>query len=173
MALLRPDAKHNWLNVTANDFEEFLPVAARATKVAKRPGSERAIFKAFSLGISTYRDEWFYDRDRKNLQSKVQHLIEAYDRVPADTTEFPDTLKWSRNLKRRLKGGAREAYLEQKIVLASYRPYSRRWLYQAAEALFTPKRPLSEPSIPESLTSADHSVRKPCSTRRILQNSAL
>jgi hypothetical protein len=32
---------------------------------------------------------------------------------------------------------------------------------QAAEALFTPKRPLSEPSIPESLTSADHSVRKP------------
>jgi hypothetical protein len=31
---------------------------------------------------------------------------------------------------------------------------------QAAEALFTPKRPLSEPSIPESLTSADHSVRK-------------
>jgi hypothetical protein len=32
---------------------------------------------------------------------------------------------------------------------------------QAAEALFTPKRPLSEPSPRESLTSVDHSVRKP------------
>lgn len=146
MALLRPDAKHNWLNVTANDFEEFLPVAARATKVAKRPGSERAIFKAYSLGISTNWDEWLYDRDRKNLQSKVQHLIEAYDRVPADTTEFPDTLKWSRNLKRRLKGGEREAYLEQKIVLASYRPYSRRWLYQSA--LFTDELGLANELFP-------------------------
>jgi hypothetical protein len=32
---------------------------------------------------------------------------------------------------------------------------------QAAEALFTTKRPLSEPSIPEALTSADDSVRQP------------
>jgi hypothetical protein len=48
----------------------------------------------------------------------VQHLIDAYDRVPANAMEFPDTLKWSRNLKRRLKGGAREAYSEQKIAHA-------------------------------------------------------
>jgi hypothetical protein len=32
---------------------------------------------------------------------------------------------------------------------------------QAAEALFTAKRPVNEPSIPESPTSVDQSVRKP------------
>ena len=132
MALLRPDAKHNWLNLTSNDFGDFLSVATKDTKATKLAGQEQAIFKLFTLGVSTNRDEWLYDRDPKTLEKKVRQLIDAYDAVPAKATDFPDTLKWSRNLKRRLLNDCREPYSKKRITVASYRPYIRRWLYQSA-----------------------------------------
>ncbi len=47
------------------------------------------------------------------------------------TAEFPGTIKWSRNLKRRLAQGRHESFQASRIVAASYRPFSRRLLYQS------------------------------------------
>lgn len=60
-----PDARANWLNLTHNDFDELLPVAAKATKAARRVKDERAIFKLFSLGVVTARDEWVSTRRQR------------------------------------------------------------------------------------------------------------
>lgn len=49
----------------------------------------------------------------------------------AKADEFPEIFKWSRNLKRRLGQGRKEAFNTNRIVRASYRPYARRWLYQS------------------------------------------
>ena len=144
--MIHPDAKYNWLNLTANDFDTFLTLAAKETKNTKRSTQERAIFKLFSLGVSTNRDEWLYDRDRKPLEKKVQHLIESYDAVPANAKNFPDTLTWSRNLKRHLSNDRRESFSERRITRASYRPYNRRWLYQST--LFTDELGLAEELFP-------------------------
>jgi predicted helicase len=46
------------VNLTSNDFETLMPLASKETKAAKTAGKERAIFKLFSLGTSTNRDEW-------------------------------------------------------------------------------------------------------------------
>ncbi|WP_147151664.1 type ISP restriction/modification enzyme [Reyranella soli] len=131
MQELRPDARHNWLNLPSAEFEQFIPIATKETKATKIEGQERAIFKLFSLGISTNRDEWLYDRDQKVLTKKVRQLIGAYDAIPPTTKTYPDTLKWSRNLKRRLARNEREPFSAKRIVQASYRPYSPRWLYQS------------------------------------------
>jgi predicted helicase len=76
---VRPDAKGNWINLTSNDFDELLPIASKAVKAAKKPGQEKAIFKLFSLGAVTNRDDWLYDMSRENLESKVRSFIEKYE----------------------------------------------------------------------------------------------
>lgn len=129
--LIVPDAKANWIHQTSNDFETFIPIADKKSKAAINKSQERAIFKLYSLGISTNRDEWLYDVDRAGLVKKVGYFIDQYDLSKSTSTDFPNTIKWSRNLKRRLNQGRRESFQGEQVVLASYRPYSRRWLYQS------------------------------------------
>ncbi len=69
---VQPDKTHNWVNLTSNDFDSLLPLASKETKAAKTAAKERAIFKLFSLGVVTNRDEWVYDYDRKTRCSKSQ-----------------------------------------------------------------------------------------------------
>ena len=52
-----------WVNQSASDFEQLIPVANRETKLAKTVEEEQAVFGLYSLGISTNRDEWVYDFD--------------------------------------------------------------------------------------------------------------
>jgi predicted helicase len=142
-----PDDKQNWLNLTANDFQSFLPTGTKETKAAKTPGQERAIFRLFSLGISTNRDEWLYDREEKSLVKKVSYLIGAYDAVPIDAVDFPDTLKWSRNLKRRLESGRREKFNTQLIRPMLYRPFALRLAYDSP--LFVDERGSADAIFPQ------------------------
>jgi len=71
---IRPDAKSNWINLSENNFEELVPIANKETKAAKSPSRENAIFKLYSLGVATNRDDWVYDFDKGSLSKKVQFL---------------------------------------------------------------------------------------------------
>jgi len=128
---LKPDRSGAWTDIDETDFDLLLPLAHRDTKATKVAGQERAIFRLYSLGISTNRDEWLYDFEPGQLEKKVQYLIMQYDRMKPTEEDFPEVFKWSRNLKRRLHQGRREAFSKARIVRASYRPYSTRWLYQS------------------------------------------
>jgi len=128
---VRPDKRHSWINQSVNDFEAFLPIADKQTKSTDNKRQERAIFKLYSLGISTNRDEWLYAESEESLARKVKHLIENYAKADPAEEEPSNTIKWSRNLKRRLKQGIKEPYDEARMVRASYRPFSFRWLYQS------------------------------------------
>ena len=75
---LVPDAKGNWINQADNDFEDLLPLCSKETKAAATPNKERALFKLYSLGISTNRDEWLYDDRRETLAAKAALLVERY-----------------------------------------------------------------------------------------------
>jgi predicted helicase len=126
---LQPDNNGNWLHGVSEEFKSLLPVASKKTRRAKNKHQERAIFKVYSLGVSTNRDEYVYDVDRRRLSDKVKYLIGTYDATRAGTEDFPANLKWSRNLKRRFRQGLREAYKPDRVVRASYRPFVSRWLY--------------------------------------------
>jgi len=128
---IQPDKRHSWINQSENDFEAFLPIADKQTKATKNRRQERAIFKLYSLGVSTNRDEWLYAYTKEELPQKIEHLIKHYDKTKRDAKDFPSTIKWSRNLKRRLKKGVNEKFDEARVVRASYRPFSFRWLYQS------------------------------------------
>ena len=73
----QPDKNANWVNLTDNDFETLLPLASKTTKAARRQCKERAIFKLFSLGVKTNRDDWVYDLTASTL-GKLAYLIDVY-----------------------------------------------------------------------------------------------
>jgi predicted helicase len=127
---IRPDAKHNWINLAQNDFELLLPAANKITKTATRPAQEKAIFKLFSLGISTNRDEWVYDDDPTKLAEKMKLLVSAYSSQDPKR-DFIPVIKWSRNLKRRFSQGRCESFDAKRIVSAAYRPFHKRYLYDS------------------------------------------
>lgn len=139
---LQPDAKNDWLTEGMEaGFEAFLPMG---TKAAKASGNMdvAAIFKTYSLGVSTNRDSVVYDFDKAKLAARVQTFIKNYnaevhrwvrDGKPKEIDAYVSyaNVKWSRNLKSELK---RERYAEfdDKLVRRSlYRPFSSRWLYYA------------------------------------------
>lgn len=120
-----------WLDIPQESSAGLLPLIDRSTKTHDAQNRDRAILRLYSLGISTNRDEWLYGEGCDQLEAKVSAMINAYDAIDQRSNEFPLTLKWSRNLKRRLAQGRREQLDRSQIVDAMYRPFTRRKLYQS------------------------------------------
>jgi len=75
---ITPDKRYNWINQTDNDFEELMPLM---DKDVKRGKSQEAIFKLFSSGIKSQRDEWVYDFSRESLKSKAEFFAKNYQQT--------------------------------------------------------------------------------------------
>lgn len=139
MEEIRPDPRNYWLNHTENDFDTLLPVASKQSKLAKSPTHENAIFKLFSLGVVTNRDDWNYDVDRKVLEAKVRLFTERYEAerrrwikagAPKDTAGWiTRDIKWTSELEACLRRGTALAFDAAKVRLAAYRPFVRLWTY--------------------------------------------
>ena len=140
---VRPDGKGNWLNLTSNDFEEFIPIATRETKATKSLTRERAVFKIYSQGVKTNRDEWVCDYSQEALLTKTEHLINRYNeeakrlRNTASRSNVADLvkydIKWTRKLKNLLVAGE-FLKLDQNCARSSlYRPFVSLHTYFAWE----------------------------------------
>ncbi|MEP7303442.1 MAG: type ISP restriction/modification enzyme, partial [Caldimonas sp.] len=128
---LRPDAQGNWLGGGVEDFEQLLPLANKAAKTATSSKDGQVLFKLYSLGISTNRDEWLYDSDDKALGDKVEFLLSGFEAQSPTAAEFSQRVKWSETLKRRSARSDREAFSAGRIVRAAYRPFFSPFLYQS------------------------------------------
>ena len=128
-----PDKNANWVNLTNNDFDTLLPLASKETKAAKTAGQERAIFRLYSLGVVTARDEWVYGESSEMVEAKVSHFMNVYN---ADAARFKGSdkaeaaaqlsskIKWSRATKRDLSNGVTYVFGEARTVDANYRPFT-------------------------------------------------
>ena len=132
---VKPDKTHNWVNLTDNDFEDHIPLASKETKAAKTAGKEKAIFKLFSLGVVTARDDWVFDYDRNELEVKVNFLIKEYNQNlkqssgKIDDSKLSSNIKWSRAVKNDLKNGLKYKYDSSHVIDAIYRPFTKAYLY--------------------------------------------
>jgi len=125
-----PDKNHNWLNIADNDFEEWLPLANKETKLAKSQQQERAVFKLFSLGISTNRDEWVCDFNGESLQTKIKFFIDKFNlNIESKSASFDYSIKWSEVLKKRLLKAERLEYREKYLIKLFYRPFLSQFYY--------------------------------------------
>jgi predicted helicase len=136
---IRPDLKHSWINLAQNNFDSLMPIATKETKAAKKSSGEKAIFKLYSLGIVTNRDDWAYDDDRNSLAKKIQRFCEAYrtegDRwrtagSPKATADFVDrTIKWTSELEAHMRRSTPLTFDVGRIAISMYRPFVTRFTY--------------------------------------------
>ncbi len=136
---ISPDKKANWLNLTHNDFDELMPLASKEAKAATTPKAERSIFKLYSLGVVTNRDEWVYGEGDDEVLRKVRHLIASYNAdvvrlegAPRDARfdHLLDTaIKWTRAVKNDLRVGKAYSLDPAAMVTSFYRPFKKLRLY--------------------------------------------
>jgi predicted helicase len=127
-----PGVYHDWLAGTSDDFSKFIPVASEQTKLANKASHERAIFKTFSLGLSTNRDEWLYGINQSEVSEKVEYIIGEYEKRRNIKDTPSEGIKWSETLKRRRAAGQFESFDPKRIGLAAYRPFCTLWLYRSS-----------------------------------------
>ncbi len=138
---LKPDDRHTWLHdEESSGFGKFLSVSSKETK-AQDNLDAHAIFRTYSLGVSTNRDSIVYDFDRSRLAKRIEQFADDYNSevsryqrkkpTAAELDEFLKTekIKWSRNLKSELKRGKFLEFDRTRICEVLYRPFTRRLLY--------------------------------------------
>lgn len=140
---ITPSAKSDWMNISDNNFESLTPLADKKTKSIKVTSQERAIFKLFTLGVKTNRDEWVTDFSVKALQEKVGYLLDGYEaerkRLQGKLTTknvgdlISYEIKWTRKLKRLLVADEELNFSSSCICNSLYRPYSAMLTYFANE----------------------------------------
>jgi predicted helicase len=137
---LNPDTSGNWLvpEHTA-EFEALVPLGTKVAKAADS-GSPQTVFKVFSGGVKTNRDEVAYDFDKDALSGRVRRFIDDYNgevdrykrsgsKQPVDEFVQYDKIKWSGSLKINLEHGAYAAFDESGVRIALYRPFCMRHLF--------------------------------------------
>jgi predicted helicase len=139
MESISPDPDHNWLNLTDNDWQAFVPLADKRTKAATKRSQEKAIFGLFTLGINSGRDEWSMSRERRDLEVKIRYFVDSYNTslssIPASTDRksidgiVGSDIKWTDELKRLLLSRKSIKYKDNRIVKLKYRPFSSQLFY--------------------------------------------
>ena len=129
---IHPDEKGNWLNITDNDFETLLPLASKEVKGNKAgPEFDKAVFKLFSTGVSTNRDEWVIDFSPKELSNRMKFFTDFYNSLNKSNQDFDGRIKWSRNLKQQLSRGNKEEFDANRIQKINYRPFIPTHFYNS------------------------------------------
>ena len=137
---LTPDYKYNWLVPDhAEEFNALVPIGSKTAKSGAWDTAE-TIFKVFSGGVATCRDDVAYDFDKQTLSDRVRRFIDDFNgevdrykrsggKQPVDEFVRYDKIKWSRDLKFDLQRGNYATFEDAKVRNAQYRPFCRRWLF--------------------------------------------
>lgn len=138
-ANITPDKRNNWVNQPENHWDDLLPLASKETKFGNGNGENQAIFKLFSLGVATNRDEWVYDFDKKNLEGKIKFFVDFFNseekrwedsdkKIPLNN--FVDrTIKWTSELESHLGNKAFLKFRPECMRSSFYRPFIKENFY--------------------------------------------
>jgi predicted helicase len=145
---LQPDERYTWITEGLKvEFNTFMPIGSKEARSVKNgtlaADNIRTIFKTYSLGPRTNRDDWAYDFDKDKLADKIKRFIDTYNgevdkwrRRGSNTTSVDDfvaykdsEIKWSRDLKLDLQRGHYAVYSQGKIRDVLYRPFCKQYLF--------------------------------------------
>jgi predicted helicase len=130
---ISPDKKYRWINHSTNDWDQLIPVAEKETKLTQWSSREKAIFKLFSLGVVTARDEWVLGFSENDLRDRVAFQVETFNREialkekPWERTQShqlgSSPIKWTRALKSDWSNKKRLSISDGKYIHCDYRPF--------------------------------------------------
>jgi len=111
---LYPNTKHDWLNISASDFDTLMPLDG--------------LFHTVFPGASTNRSDWLFDFSKEQLIEKVKYFIEVYNRSIEDD-EMDYSIKWSETLVRRFEKKTQAVFDEDYIQFSLFRPFVKKYYY--------------------------------------------
>ncbi|MBV5309395.1 type ISP restriction/modification enzyme [Chromatium okenii] len=123
---IQPNAHSNWLNQPQEDWSEWLAVASKEGKAGK---AEEVIFKLYSLGVVTNRDEWVYGFTHEDVAKKVRYFIEHYETKRLDSDADDGGIKFTRAVKNDISKNISYSYDNNKLMKSIYRPFVNLSLY--------------------------------------------
>ena len=147
-----PSKQNHWLQQTSSDWHSLIPLINKQVK-ANKPATEgeTPLFTTFSRGVCSQRDEWVYDFNVANLQTKMQYFIKVYqqtvkvfiakkknatqlkmqklEQISKELIADNDSISWDDDLAKYLKGGIEKSYNQEQIVRSLYRPFTTMHLY--------------------------------------------
>ncbi|NEY33197.1 DEAD/DEAH box helicase family protein [Streptomyces sp. PRKS01-65] len=143
--LLTPDANGDWINQRDKSYQTF-----RAIGDKDKVGREQAVFREYSSGLNSARDAWVYNFSAEKVRTNMESMIGFYNRqvlgfqkhcqeknivapTAKDAEAWIDTdatrISWNRADKTRLAKGETYRYATERVVVSSYRPFTKQWLY--------------------------------------------
>ena len=123
---ITPDQKANWINLTNNDFDTFLPLIDKEVKAER---SQQAVFQLFSCGVATQRDEWVYDFSKDALIERMKYFVEVYSDRLENGVERELDIKWDRELEKYLDRRISKKFELKTIVSSLCRPFFKQYFY--------------------------------------------
>ncbi len=152
---ITPDERNNWLNIVENDYDSLIPLIDKRNKLSDRLLYNKILFRYYSNGCVTNRDEWVYDFEESNLKNKIKYFLEEYNttlnkwqienlrkkhynkkpnEILNESIDFvakcKPTIKWSGRLFRdKLTKNRTTKFAKTNIRYCMYRPFSKRFLY--------------------------------------------
>jgi len=141
---LKPNRKYTWLTEgLRKEWHDFIPVGDKEAKKAATLEVE-VIFKSYSRGVGSSRDDWMYSFQLEELEENMRRLIGNYnfevirysqadpeDRLNIDgfINSDPSFVKWTDRLKDALQQYKNLDFDPNLIRNAIYRPFSKEFLY--------------------------------------------
>ena len=123
---ITPDKHHDWLNKRKDDFTKYTAIGNEDTKKGKKIN---AIFRFYSRGIATSRDDWAYNSSKNNLAYNMKRHIDYCNSQNLDSPEIDSKqAKWTKSLPKRIRKN-KPKFDKGKIRMSLYRPFFKQWLY--------------------------------------------
>jgi predicted helicase len=141
-ATAAPDKEKGWVtSESPKEFADFISIGNKTARALKAKSPE-SIFKTFSRGLETARDQWNYDFNALKLEGKVKTLVANYNaevdrwrraKEPEDIDRFvsydSSKIKWCSRLKQALRQRIYAEFEDKRIRISLYRPYTHRLVY--------------------------------------------
>ena len=137
---ITPDRHNDWINQRDNTWETLLPLGHKDTK-ANKPGAPDTAVHLYSAGIKTNRDPYIYSFDNAALFDRLKQITEFYELrrravhdqqmtlAQATRNDSLHLLKWSRELRNRLRRNTPTRLDISHLRIAHHRPFVKEWLY--------------------------------------------
>ena len=129
--IIQPDKHNDWINRRDNTFSKYTPLGSKITKLGK---GGNAVFKTFSRGVGTSRDQYVYNSSKdilsKNMNEQIQYCKNQnlHDINLDKKIHNKKIIAWTGGLTKKLQKNKIE-FIDEKIRTVQYRPFYKQFLY--------------------------------------------
>ena len=119
----------DWIIERNENFQKLIPIAGDTHKKFDKH-NEKTIFIGFTLGFATHRDSWAYNFSKNKVSNNMKLMIEEYNsQLEIGIQTFDSTkIAWG-DLDKLFKNKQFLTFNSKQISIASYRPFTKFWLY--------------------------------------------